>query len=266
MPNLPSVTILRKLGRFSLSGVHELGEISIFGFGAIAAYAVQRRRLAKLISAIHEIGVRCVPIVAIVGLFTGLVMGLQLYYTLVKFGAESALGTAVALSLIRELGPVLAALMVVGQAGSALASELGIQRNDEQIDALQTMGLQPAGFLVGPRIIAAVICFPMLTAIFDLIGIFGGYVTGSLLLNVDPGVYWSKVFENVTWSDVRGGFLKSLVFGLVTITICAYRGFNTHRKASFPGVRGVSESATRAVVWSSISVLAFDYLITSFLL
>lgn len=260
------MTILRKLGRFSLSGVYELGEISIFGFGALAAYAVQRRRLAKLISAIHEIGVRCVPIVAIVGLFTGLVMGLQLYYTLVKFGAESALGTAVALSLIRELGPVLAALMVVGQAGSALASELGIQRNDEQIDALQTMGLQPAGFLVGPRILAAVICFPMLTAIFDLIGIFGGYVTGSLLLNVDAGVYWNKVFESVSWADVRGGFLKSLVFGLVTITICAYRGFNTHRKASFPGVRGVSESATRAVVWSSISVLAFDYLITSFLL
>ena len=258
--------MIRALGRSVLTVIHELGEISVFGASALCRFFGRRHRFAKLVSAIHEIGVRCVTIVAIVGLFTGLVMGLQLYYTLVKFGAESALGTAVALSLIRELGPVLTALMIVGQAGSALASELGIQRNDEQIDALQTMGIDPLGYLVGPRLLAALICFPMLTAVFDLIGIFGGYVTGCLLLHVDGGVYWNRVFESVNWSDVRGGFIKSLFFGLVTIMICAYRGFNTHRKASFPGVRGVSESATRAVVWSSVMVLALDYLITSFLL
>jgi phospholipid/cholesterol/gamma-HCH transport system permease protein len=258
--------MIRSLGRSALTVVHELGEISVFSFGALTSFAVQRRRLPKLVTAVQEIGVRCVPIVVIVGLFTGLVMGLQLYYTLVKFGAESALGTVVALSLIRELGPVLTALMIVGQAGSALASELGIQRNDEQIDALQTMGLDPAGFLVGPRLLAALLCYPLLTAFFDLIGIFGGYLTGSLLLDVDAGVYWNRVFESVGWADVRGGFIKALVFGLLTIAICAYRGFHTHRKASFPGVRGVSESATRAVVWSSVTVLASDYLITSFLL
>ena len=258
--------MIARIGRFALNGVQEMGEVSLFGLASMSAFGRQRRRFAKLITAIHEIGVRCVPIVATVGLFTGLVMGLQLYYTLVKFGAESALGTAVALSLIRELGPVLAALMVVGQAGSSMASELGIQRNDEQIDALQTMSIDPRGFLVGPRLVAALICFPILTAIFDLIGIFGGYLTGSVLLNVDAGVYWNKVFESVTGSDVLGGFIKALVFGLVTISICTYRGFNTHRKASFPGIRGVSESATRAVVWSSVSVLAVDYLITSFLL
>ena len=126
--------MIRTLGRSALTVVHELGEISLFGVGAMRGFCGQRHRLAKLIAATHEIGVRCFPIVAIVGLFTGLVMGLQLYYTLVKFGGESALGTAVALSLIRELGPVLTALMVVGQAGSAMSSELGIQRNDEQID------------------------------------------------------------------------------------------------------------------------------------
>ena len=254
------------LGRSALTVIHELGEISVFGSSALSRFFLQRHRLTKLVSAIHEIGVRCLPIVAIVGLFTGLVMGLQLYYTLVKFGAETALGTAVALSLIRELGPVLTALMIVGQAGSALASELGIQRNDEQIDALKTMSIDPMGYLVGPRLLAALICFPMLTALFDLIGIFGGYVTGCLLLHVDGGVYWNRVVESVNWLDVQGGFIKALVFGLVTILICAYRGFNTHRKASFPGVRGVSESATRAVVWSSVMVLALDYLITSFLL
>jgi phospholipid/cholesterol/gamma-HCH transport system permease protein len=245
--------MIRTFGRSALTVVHELGEISLFGAGAIHGFFNQRHRVAKLI-------------VAIVGLFTGLVMGLQLYYTLVKFGGESALGTAVALSLIRELGPVLTALMVVGQAGSAMASELGIQRNDEQIDALQTMSIDPKGYLVGPRLLAALFCFPMLTAVFDLIGIFGGYVTGSLLLHVDGGVYWNRVFESVSWADVRGGFIKAVVFGLVTMAICTYRGFNTHRKASFPGVRGVSESATRAVVWSSVIVLATDYLITSFLL
>jgi len=258
--------MIRTLGRSAMSVVFELGEITLFSWGALRGFFMQPSKLAKLTLGIHEIGVRCLPIIATVGLFTGLVMGLQLYYTLVKFGAESALGTAVALSLIRELGPVLTALMVVGQAGSAMASELGIQRNDEQIDALQTMSIDPLGFLVGPRLLATLICFPILTAIFDLIGIFGGYLTGSVLLNVDSGVYWNRVFESVTWADVQGGYIKALVFGLLTISICAYRGYNTHRKASFPGVRGVSESATRAVVWSSVMVLATDYLITSFLL
>ncbi len=258
--------MIRTLGNFALGTVRELGEISLFGFSSLAGYGVQRHRGKKLVTAIHEIGVRCTPIVLTVGMFTGLVMGLQLYYTLVKFGAESALGAAVALSLVRELGPVLTALMIVGQAGSAMASELGIQRNDEQIDALKTMNIDPKGFLVGPRLVAALICYPILTAFFDLIGIFGGYLTGSVLLNVDAGVYWNRVFETVDWSDVQGGFIKALIFGMLTISICAYRGFNTHRKASFPGVRGVSESATRAVVWSSVGVLAADYLITSFLL
>ena len=157
--------MISALGRTFLTTVYELGEISVFGSGALRRFFGQRHRMVKLVRAVHEIGVRCFAIVAIVGLFTGLVMGLQLYYTLVKFGAESALGTAVALSLIRELGPVLTALMIVGQAGSALASELGIQRNDEQIDALQTMSIDPLGYLVGPRLLAALVCFPMLTAV-----------------------------------------------------------------------------------------------------
>lgn len=258
--------MISAFGRLALTVVYELGEISLFGFGSLRGFIAQRNRLAKLTQSIHEIGVRCLPIVLTVGLFTGLVMGLQLYYTLVRLGAEAALGDAVGLSLVRELGPVLTALMVVGQAGSAMASELGIQRNDEQIDALQTMGVDSKGYLIGPRLVAAILCFPMLTAIFDLVGIFGGYLTGSVLLGVDAGVYWHHIEASIGWDDVYSGYIKALVFGLVTILICSYRGFNTHRKASFPGVRGVSESATRAVVWSSVSVLAFDYLITSFLI
>jgi phospholipid/cholesterol/gamma-HCH transport system permease protein len=258
--------MVRVAGRFALSGIREMGEYSAFLVTSTTCFLSQRNRLEKWLRAVHEMGVRCLPIILFVGLFTGLVLGLQGYYTLVKFGSESALGAAVSLILIRELGPVLAALMIVGQAGSALASELGIQRNDEQIDALQTMGIKPSGFLVGPRLLAALFCFPALTAIFDLLGIFGGYLTGCVLLNVDAGVYWARVFESVQPKDVTGGFVKALTFGVITIGICAYRGFNTHRKASAPGVRGVSESATRAVVWSSISILAADYVITSFFL
>lgn len=258
--------MIRLLGRSALTVVFELGEISLFSLAALRGFFTQRHRLAKLTIAIHEIGVRCLPIVFTVGLFTGLVMGLQLYYTLVRLGAEAALGDAVGLALVRELGPVLTALMVVGQAGSAMASELGIQRNDEQVDALETMGVDSKGYLVGARLVAAVLCFPMLTAIFDLIGIFGGYLTGSVLLGVDSGVYWHHIESSIGWNDVSGGYIKALFFGFIAISICAYRGYNTHRKASFPGVRGVSESATRAVVWSSVCVLAADYLITSFLI
>ena len=258
--------MIRTIGRSTLCFVAEFGGIANFAVLSIYAFCCQRRRLAKWVLAVHEIGVRCVPIVAIVGLFTGLVMGLQLYYTLARLGAEAALGDAVALSLIRELGPVLTALMIVGQAGSSLASEIGIQRNDEQIDALQTMGIDAKGYLVGPRLCASFICFPILTACFDLIGIFGGYLTGSVLLNVDAGVYWNHVYSSVQFADIYGGFIKAAVFGFLTITICAYRGFYTHLKSSSRGVRGVSESATRAVVFSSVAVLVADYLITSFLI
>lgn len=253
-------------GKTGISFVLELGRIFIFAVQSMYSFFGQRSPASQLIVAIREVGLRCALIVSIVGLFTGLVMGLQLYYTLVKFGAQSALGTAVALSLIRELGPVLTALMVVGQAGSALASELGIQRNDEQIDALSSMGICPLAYLVGPRLWAGLICFPILTTFFDLIGIFGGYVTGSLLLNVDAGVYWHRVFASVQVADVFGGYLKALVFGFVCMVICLYYGYHTHFKSQLRGVRGVSQTATRAVVCSSICVLAADYLITSFLI
>lgn len=253
-------------GKFSIYVILELGRIFIFAGQSLYFFFGQRSPLSQLIFAIREVGLRCSLIVSIVGLFTGLVMGLQLYYTLVKFGAQSALGTAVALSLIRELGPVLTALMVVGQAGSTLASELGIQRNDEQIDALSSMGIRPLGYLIGPRLLAGMICFPILTTFFDLIGIFGGYITGSLLLNLDAGVYWHRVYASVQVADVLGGYLKAFVFGFVCMVICLYYGYNTHAKSQLRGVRGVSQTATRAVVCSSICVLAVDYLITSFLI
>src|ERR1043166_6227775 len=177
-------------GRSTIALVQEWGDFALFVVRSLCAMPGQRAVGAKIIRAIYEMGVRCSPIVLTVGGFTGLVLGLQGYYTLSKFGSESLLGSTVALSLVRELGPVLAALMIVGQAGSALAAEIGIQRNSEQIDALGTMGINPLGVLVAPRLVAALIVFPIHTALFDLIGIVGGYITGVLLLSVDAGVYW----------------------------------------------------------------------------
>lgn len=216
--------------------------------------------------AMFEQGVRCLPVILIVGMFTGLVLGLQGYYVLNRFGSESLLGTLVSLSIVRELGPVLAALMLVGQAGSALAAELGIQRNTEQIAALETMGVSSHGYLVAPRLIAALFVYPMQTALFCSIGLWGGSISGSMLLGLEPGIYWSAVERAVEAPDVRECMIKALTFGLLTVALCAYHGFNAHRNRSATGARAVSASTTRAVVQSSIVVLAADYVITSFLI
>lgn len=255
--------MISEIGRHSIRLVSELGELAKFSARASVALPGQRHILEKLVRSLFEIGVRCVPITLIVGLFTGLVLGLQLYYVLTKFSSESLLGQAVALSIILEIGPVFTAIMIVGQAGSALSAEIGIQRNAEQIDALHTMRIDPIGFLVSPRLWAALVAFPILTTFFDLIGIYGGYLTGVQLLGVDPGSYWNRIYEAVSVGNVVDGLVKALAFGLVTTVICAFQGYFTHVKADIPGARGVSQTTTRAVVYSSIAILMFDYLITS---
>lgn len=250
-------------GRFTINSIFELGRFSLFVGRSLFSLWGLRAFFSKLIRAIFEMGVRCLPIILTVGGFTGLVIGLQGYHTLSKFGSEYVLGATVGVSLTTELGPVLTALMIVGQAGSALAAELGIQRNSEQIDALETMGINPLGFFVGPRLIAALLVFPLHTVFFDLIGILGGYVTGVMLKSQEPGVYWQSVLSGVHLHDVTGGLIKAVAFGFTVTAICAFEGFNTHRRSSEPGVRGVTQSTTRAVVYSSIAVLALDYLITA---
>jgi phospholipid/cholesterol/gamma-HCH transport system permease protein len=252
------------LGRVAIDSVTELGRFSLFVVQSLASLWRLRKFSQKFFRATFEMGVRCVPIILTVGCFTGLIVGLQGYRTLARFGSETSLGSMVTLALVNGLAPVLAALMIVGQAGSALAAELGIQRNSEQIDALETMGVKPLGYFVGPRLVAALLVFPLHTVFFDLIGISGGYISGVLLLGQEPGVYWQSVHSGLEPAKVYGGLIKSLAFGFTVTAICAFEGFNTHRRSSEPGVRGVSESTTRAVVYSSIAVLALDYLITSF--
>ncbi len=263
LPLIPRV--LRFLGRQALGVVAELGDYALFTWRSFRA-AVGSRRLGRRVArAIYEQGTLCLPVILIVGTFTGLVLGLQGYYVLNRFGSEGLLGALVSLSLVREMAPVLAALMLVGQAGSALAAELGIQRNTEQIVALETMGASSHGYLVAPRLLASLVTFPLQTALFVGVGLWGGSLSGSLLLGVEPGVYWSSVERAVGAADVRACFIKAASFGILTISVCAFHGFNAHRCRSATGARAVSASSTRAVVHSSILVLAADYAITSFL-
>jgi phospholipid/cholesterol/gamma-HCH transport system permease protein len=257
--------MIGSLGKFTLIRVRRLGNYVLFTAESVLAIFSARRLTGRVARAVYEQGWRCLPVILIVGLFTGLVLGLQGYYVLSRFGSEALLGTLVSLSLVREMAPVLAALMLVGQAGSALAAELGIQRNSEQIAALETMGVNSRGYLVTPRLLAAVFVFPAQTALFVAVGLWGGSLSGSWMLGVEPGVYWSSVERAIEGSDVRECLTKALTFGLLTISICAYQGFHAHRIRRATGARAVSAATTKAVVISSIMVLAADYVITSFL-
>lgn len=273
-PHKPASAIDRKslltvlcepLGGLGIGWVRHLGAASIFfakGFFSI----FRPRQLRAIVAQIYYIGAKTVDIVSLVALFTGMVLGLQLYYTLVKFGSAGALGSAISLSLIREMGPVLTAIMITARAGSAMAAEIGIQRISEQIDALYTMRIDPLGYLISPRIAAALISFPLLTAMFDLIGIFGGYITGVILVGGDPGTYMYRVYSSVEWKDVFGGFVKSVVFASIMVTICCYQGYFTHMRKDGHGAKGVSLSTTSAVVQSCVFILIADYIVTSFLL
>jgi phospholipid/cholesterol/gamma-HCH transport system permease protein len=253
--------LLTRLGAGTLAKLSELGRM--FNFILYAIYTCVRypghpRHVIKQIS---FIGARSCFVIILTAAFTGMVLGLQGYYTLTKFGSEGMLGVAVALSLIRELGPVLSALMVTGRAGSAISAEIGIMRITEQIDALETMALEPFKYLVAPKLVASVLAMPLLCAIFDVVGIWGGYLIGVKLLGVNPGAYFGEMERSVEWKDVYSGIIKSLSFGVIIAWICCYKGYYTGH-----GAEGVSKATTTAVVTSSVLILVWDYFITSVLL
>ena len=253
------------IGRVIMSLVNNLGAAAIF-FVRAFIMIFQPRQLPEIIKEMFHIGAKSSNIVILVALFTGMVLGLQLYYTLIKFGSEGVLGSVIALTLIRELGPVLTAMMVTARAGSSMTAEIGILRISEQIDALYTMRIDPLRFLVSPRIAASIISFPLLTAFFDLVGILGGYLTGVVLLGVDVGAYFYRMEAYVEMKDITGGFVKSVVFAVLVSTICCYQGYFTHLRADSRGSRSVSVSTTSAVVLSCVTILVADYVVTSFLL
>ena len=194
------------------------------------------------------------------GAFTGMVLGLQVFLTLSRFGSEAFLGPAVALSLIRELGPVLCAVFVTGLAGSALTAEIGIMKITEQIDALTVMALNPTRYLVVPAVVAGLVTFPLMTGIFDVVGIFGGYIVGVELLGLSPGTYFGEMQSFVDWRDLMTGFWKALSFGIVVPWVCTYKGFHCGH-----GAEGVARATTQAVVLASVLILVWDYFLGSVL-
>ncbi|MGO9377593.1 MAG: MlaE family ABC transporter permease [Dissulfurispiraceae bacterium] len=245
--------------------IDALGAMAVF-FALAFVKIFQRRQLREIIQQVFYIGAKSSNIVMLVGLFTGMVLGLQLFYTLTKFGSEGVLGSVVALTLIRELGPVLTAIMITARAGSAMTAEIGILRISEQIDALYTMRIDPLRFLISPRIAASIISFPLLTAFFDLIGILGGYLTGVVLLGVDQGAYFYRIHAYVGLTDIRGGFIKSLTFAIIVSVTCCYMGYFAHLRTDGYGAKSVSLATTSAVVVSCVMILISDYVVTSFLM
>jgi phospholipid/cholesterol/gamma-HCH transport system permease protein len=259
------VLLFNYLGKGTLETINNLGAATLFFIQAFVRI-FRSRQFPEIVVQIYHIGARSTTIVVFVGLFTGMVLGLQLYYTLSKFGSEGLLGSVISLSLIRELGPVLAAIMITARAGSSMAAEIGILRISEQIDALYTMRIDPVRYLISPRIAASIISFPLLTAFFDLIGILGGYLTGVVLLGASGGTYFSRMQSSVDLIDVRGGFIKSFVFAIIVSTICCYQGYFTHMRTDSHGAKSVSLSTTSAVMLSCMTILMADYVVTSFLM
>ncbi len=254
-----------RIGRAAIRWVNHLGAALIFLFLALLM-TFRSKQLPKIVQQIYYVGARSTMIIMLVGLFTGMVLGLQSYHALVKVGAEGALGTLVTLSLVREMGPVLTAIMIAARAGSAIAAEIGIQRISEQIDALDTMRIDPLKYLISPRITASVISFPLLTALFDLVGIIGGYFSGVLLLGANAGTYLHRVQASLEMKDITDGFIKAVVFAVIVSTVCCYQGYFAHMRADSRGAKAVGLSTTSAVVVSCVLILVSDYIVTSLLI
>jgi phospholipid/cholesterol/gamma-HCH transport system permease protein len=252
--------LIADFGEFILDGIDTLGQFILFLINAARFAIVPPYKLRLIIRQIRTIGAESFFLIVLVSAFTGMVLGLQGYNSLRRFGSEGALGTLVALTLVRELGPVLAALMIAARAGSAMAAELGSMQTTEQIDALTVMAINPIQYLVSPRLLAGIISFPLLTAVFDVIGIWGGYLVGVVMMGAPGSSYLNGIATYMTGHDIITGIYKSLVFGVVVIWVCCYKGYNAKRMAT-----GVSRATTEAVVLSSVLILAWDYFLTAVL-
>jgi len=255
------VGLIERLGALIIDGILNLGYFVLFLVYSLLNIFLPPYKPRLWIRQIRIIGADSTMLIVLIGTFTGMVLGLQGYNTLNRFGAAGALGTLVALALVRELGPVLAALMIAARSGSAMAAELGSMQVTEQVDALTVMAINPVQYLVSPRMLAGLISFPLLTTIFDVVGIYGGYLVGVKLMGAPRGPYFSGISSNMDLHDIATGFWKSVVFGVIVMWVCCYKGYNAERMAT-----GVSRATTEAVVLSSVLILAFDYVIGAILI
>ncbi len=250
---------IRYLGRFGLAFFERLGRAHIFLLYVLAGLFVVLRRFRLVVAQIYSVGFLSLVIVVVSGLFVGMVLGLQGYNTLVDFGAEESLGILVALSLVRELGPVVSALLFAGRAGSALTAEIGLMKITEQLSAMEMMAVDPFKRVIGPRFMAGVISMPLLAAMFSAVGVTGGYFVGVGLLGVDAGAFWSQMQSAVSVrEDILNGVIKSLVFGIAVTWIAVFEGYDT-----VPTSEGISRATTRTVVNSSLAILALDFILTA---
>ena len=248
------------LGRYTLKAVTRLGRGSVFFVNLLAALSFLFSRPGLVVAQIYSVGVLSLPIILVSGLFVGMVLALQGYTNLVDFGAESSLGAVVALALIRELGPVLAALLYAGRAGSALTAEIGLMKATEQLASMEMMAVDPFRRILAPRFLAGFIALPLLATIFTAIGILGGYYVAVEQLGVDGGSFWSQMQASVQLVDdvMYGVVIKSIAFGLVANWIAVFEGYDT-----MPTSDGISRATTRTVVNSSLAVLGLDFMLTA---
>ena len=250
---------LARLGASVRGVLTGLGTAARTFAGLLAASGTVLRRPRLITDQVHFIGNYSLVIIAVSGLFVGFVLGLQGYYTLNKYGSEQALGLLVALSLIRELGPVVTALLFAGRAGTSLSAEIGLMKANEELAAMEMMAVDPMKRVLAPRFWAGVIAMPVLAAIFSAVGVIGGYIVGVRLIGVDDGAFWSQMQAGVdVWADVLNGVIKSFVFGVAVTFIALYEGY-----CAAPTPEGVARATTRTVVIGSLMVLWLDFLLTA---
>jgi phospholipid/cholesterol/gamma-HCH transport system permease protein len=244
------------------AGLAQVGACGIFLIRILRALPLSLRYVRETVRQVFFVGAMSLTIIMICGLFVGMVLGLQLYHTLSIFGGTAALGTVVALSLYRELGPVVTALLFAGRAGTSITAEIGLMRATDQIDAMEMMAVDPLAYVVAPRFLAGVIAMPLLACVFNALGIFGAHLVGVNWLGLDSGTFWSNMTSSVdVWTDVMNGVWKSAVFGAVCTLIATFQGYTTP-----PTSEGVAYATTRTVVFSSIATLAIDFVMTAFLM
>ena len=245
-----------------LEGLAQVGACGIFLLRILRALPLSLRYLRETVRQIFFVGAMSLTIIMICGLFIGMVLGLQLYHTLSIFGGTAALGTVVALSLYRELGPVVTALLFAGRAGTSITAEIGLMRATDQLDAMEMMAVDPMAYVIAPRFLAGIIAMPLLACVFNALGILGAYLVGVNWLGLDSGTFWSNMTSSVdVWTDVMNGVWKSAVFGAVCSLIATFQGYTTP-----PTSEGVAYATTRTVVFSSIATLAIDFVMTAFLM
>jgi phospholipid/cholesterol/gamma-HCH transport system permease protein len=248
---------LATVGRFFLGFLQQVGEISLFSSRAISHCFRPPFYFRHILRQMLDIGYFSLPVVGLTALFTGMVLALQSYTGFARFSAEGAVATVVVLSVTRELGPVIAGLMVAGRIGASIAAEIGTMRVTEQIDALHTLSTNPMKYLVAPRLIAGAVTLPMLVVVADIIGVFGGYIVGVYKLDFNAAVYLKQTFDYLEFMDVFSGLVKASVFGFIITLMGCYHGYKSEG-----GAQGVGRATTNAVVSASILILIFNYAIT----